>query len=315
MNILVTGGLGYKGSVLVPKLLNRGHNVIVYDIGWFGNYLPTNNTQNLRIIVDDILNINNHTFDKIDSCIHLASIANDPSTELNESLSWNVSCLGTRLLCEKLLKLNTKHIIYASSGSVYGIKPDNCIVNELESLNPISIYNKVKMCTESIINSYADKFSVSIFRPATVCGYSPRMRLDVAVNMLTYQAIKDGKIKVLGGEQFRPNVHIEDITNLYVESVENNHKYIGTYNVGFEDLKINEIAKKIQMKTNASIEHSESNDPRSYRMTSDKIIQRGFIPKYNVDNAIESIIDNYKNGKILDDINFYTVKKMLILGI
>src|SRR3990167_7493733 len=176
MKILVTGGCGYKGSVLVPKLLDYGHKVAVVDIMWFGNALIPH--QNLQVIEADIRYPEDSWFVGVEAVIHLASVANDPCTDLDPKLSWETSALGTMLLADRAVKHGVKKFIYASSGSVYGIS-DALHVVEDTPLLPISEYNKAKMVAERVLLSYADKMIVQIVRPATVCGYSPRMRLDV----------------------------------------------------------------------------------------------------------------------------------------
>ena len=211
--ILITGGCGYVGSVLVPKLLKLNYKVIVLDTQWFGINLKKN--KNLTIIKKDVRNISSKDLNGVKTVYHLASIANDPMGALDPELTWEISCLGTMKLLEASLKNKVKKIIYASSSSVYGIKKEKKVVENL-SLEPISIYNKAKMVAEIILLSYSDKINISIIRPATVCGISSRMRFDVSVNMLTYQALKNKKITVFGGDQVRPNIHIDDLVDLYI---------------------------------------------------------------------------------------------------
>ena len=246
MKILVTGGSGYKGAVLIPKLLKKGHKVINIDKQWFGLNLKNNkNLKNFRL---DVLDIKDKHMKNVDAVIHLASIANDPMAELDKNLSWETSALGTKILMDLAIKHRVKRIIYASSGSVYGIKKERK-VHEGLSLKPISLYNKVKMVTERLILSYKNKIDIFIIRPATVCGYSPRMRLDVTVNILTYSSIVKNKITVFGGKQIRPNIHIDDITDLYLFFLKCKKKLSGIYNAGFENSSINKIAKLVQKHT------------------------------------------------------------------
>ena len=305
--ILVTGGSGYKGHVLVPKLLEKGYKVLVLDTLWFGNYLTPN--KNLECINFDIRNISEFNFDDIDSIIHLASIANDPCGDLNPKLTWEVSALATMKLIEKAIKNKVKNFIYASSGSVYGIKEEEKVTEDLE-LTPISEYNKSKMIAERVLLSYADEINLTILRPATVCGLSKRMRLDVSVNLLTMSALSKGIITVLGGSQIRPNVHIEDICDSYLFFLDNPN-YNGIYNIGFENISILDIAKKIQNKLGSKIEIKDNNDdPRSYRLSSEKILKIGFKPKKNVENAIDEIILAYKNKELYDQEKNYNLKWM-----
>ena len=296
--ILVTGGCGYKGSILIPKLLNKGYYVVCLDTQWFGSYLEKRS--NLEIIKSDIRNIESLNLENVDSIIHLANVANDPAVELNPTMSWEVNVLAGQQLIDKAARENVKHFIFASSGSVYGVKSEHRVTEEL-SLVPISTYNKTKMVAERVFMSYADKMRVHCIRPATVCGLSPRMRLDVAVNLLTFQAVSRNKITVLGGSQIRPNIHIDDISDLYLHLLSNMHNIpSGFYNAGFENISILEIAQMIKNKTDCEINIEKSNDPRSYRQDSSKILETGFVPKKKVVNAIDEMIYAY-NKKILKD--------------
>ena len=296
--ILVTGGCGYKGSILIPKLLDKGYFVVCLDTQWFGSYLEK--SSNLEIIKSDIRNIDSLNLENIDSIIHLANVANDPAVEINPTMSWEVNVLAGQQLIDKAVRENVRHFIFASSGSVYGVKSEEKVTEEL-SLVPISTYNKTKMVAERVFMSYSDHIRVHCIRPATVCGLSPRMRLDVAVNLLTFQALSRNQITVLGGSQVRPNIHIDDITDLYLHLLSNMHSIpCGFYNAGFENLSILDIAKMIQIKTNCAINIEKSNDPRSYRQDSSKILGTGFSPKKKVANAIDEIIYAY-NKKILKD--------------
>jgi nucleoside-diphosphate-sugar epimerase len=306
MKILVTGGCGYKGHILVPKLLARGYIVHVLDTIWFGNYLKAH--ANLHIFKEDVRNIENINLDGIDCIIHLSSIANDPCGDLDPKLTWEVSALATMQLADKALRKGVKRFIYASSGSVYGVKEELQVTEDLE-LKPISEYNKTKMVAERVLLSYSKDMIVQILRPATVCGISPRMRLDVAVNMLTMQALTKGEITVFGGDQARPNVHIEDITDAYIHLIDH-PEAIGIFNVGFENITILEIANLIKKYIPTKITVTDSNDPRSYRVNSDKIVATGFKPKRNVENAIKEIIDAYKNGNLKNEDKFYNLKWM-----
>jgi len=232
--ILVTGACGYKGSVLVPKLLAKGYQVIAFDQQWFGNYLPENG--NLTVIKGDVIDTMSIPLTGVDAIIHLASIANDPCGDLDPKLTWETSALATMQLADRAKREGIKHFVYASSGSVYGVKGEEDVTEDL-TLEPLSEYNKTKMVSERVLLSYDDSMVVQIIRPATVCGLSPRMRLDVAVNMLTMQALNNGRITVFGGEQSRPNIHIDDITDLYVYLIEN-PQIKGIFNAGFENITV-----------------------------------------------------------------------------
>ena len=306
MNIFVTGACGYKGNVLVPKLLNAGHNVTAFDIMWFGNDLTHH--PNLNVVQGDICLTDSFSLEGFDAIIHLASIANDPAGDLDPKLTWEVSALATMRLADKASRQGVKHFIYASSGSVYGLKNEDQVTEEL-SLVPISEYNKTKMVAERVVLSYADDMVVQVVRPATVCGLSPRMRLDVSVNMLAMQALSKGEVTVLGGDQTRPNIHIDDITDLYLFLLER-PEVNGIYNAGFENLSIRQIAEVACRKTGARIRFLPSNDPRSYRVNSNKLLATGFKPRKTVENAIDEICAAFRSGKLRDQERFYTVSWM-----
>lgn len=306
MKLLVTGGCGYKGSVLVPKLLERGHDVTVLDIMWFGNFLPKH--PHLTVIEGDVRDVERINLDGVDAIIHLSSVANDPCGDLDPKLTWEISALATMQLADKAARHGIQRFIYASSGSVYGVQEQAQVTEDLE-LKPISEYNKTKMVGERVLLSYANDMAVQIVRPATVCGYSPRMRLDVSVNMLTMQALTSNRITVFGGTQTRPNIHIDDITDLYIFLLDH-PEYQGIYNAGFENISIMDIAQRVVKKVPADIVTSPSNDPRSYRVNSDKILATGFRPKKTVDDAISEIIEKVRSGELSNEDRYYNLKWM-----
>lgn len=306
MKIIVTGGCGYVGSVLVNKLIQK-HYVKVIDNQWFGNYLTKN--KNLEIEKLDIRDISDKLDIKgYDSIIHLANIANDPSVDLDPILSWEVNVLSAKKLIELCIKNKIKKFIYASSGSVYGIKNEENVTEDLD-LVPISTYNKTKMICERVFLSYKNDIDVLIARPATVCGYSPRMRFDVSVNLLTLQALKKKKITILGGDQTRPAIHINDMVSLYEHFLFSNIEN-GIYNAGFENISILELGKKIKQKINCEIEIKESNDPRSYRLSSEKLLKTGFKQNFFINDAIDQLKELYNNNKLIENDSCYTVKWM-----
>lgn len=306
MKILVTGACGYKGTVLVPKLLADGHDVTALDVMWFGNQLPRHDR--LRVLQHDVRDVDGIELAGIDAIIHLASVANDPCGDLDPKLTWEISALATMQLADKAARMGIRRFIYASSGSVYGVKEEEQVVEELE-LKPISEYNKTKMVAERVLLSYAQDMAIQIVRPATVCGYSPRMRLDVSVNMLTMQALTRGEITVFGGSQVRPNIHIDDITDLYVFLL-NHPEHCGVYNAGFENLSIMQIAEQVVAQIPAKIVVTESNDPRSYRVNSDKLLKTGFTPKKRVDDAVREIIVKFQRGELKDEDRFHNLRWM-----
>ncbi len=312
MKILVTGGCGYKGSVIIPLLLKEGHEILNIDTQWFGNYLDDHiNLTNIKL---DIRNINCEMLKNVESIIHLANIANDPAVELNPTLSWEVNVLAGQQMVDKASRMGVKQFIFASSGSVYGIKEEEKVTEDL-TLVPISVYNKTKMVAERVFLSYANQMRVHCIRPATVCGVSPRMRLDVSVNMLSFQALSKGIINVFGGSQTRPNIHINDIAAIYKHFLEHPEIPNGCYNAGFENLSIMEIANMIKESIGAEINITESNDPRSYRVDSQKLLDTGFKPKYTVQDAINQIKNAYERKELEDKDEFYTVKWMKKLNL
>ena len=306
MRIVVTGACGYKGSILVPKLLERGYEVLALDTMWFGNFLSDH--PSLTVRNTDVRNIDEIDLQKDDVIIHLSSVANDPCGDLDPKLTWEISALATMQLADKAVRNGATRFIYASSGSVYGIKEEEQVTEDLE-LKPISEYNKTKMVAERVLLSYADKMSIQIIRPATVCGLSPRMRLDVSVNMLTMQAVKNGEITVFGGKQTRPNIHIDDITDIYLFMLDH-PEHQGIFNAGFENISILQIAERAAQKTGAKITVTESNDPRSYRINSDRLLETGFAPRKTVNDAIDEIIATYNAGKLHDEERWYNLKWM-----
>jgi nucleoside-diphosphate-sugar epimerase len=243
-----------------------------------------------------------------DAIIHLSSVANDPCSDLDPLLTWEISCLATMRLADQAVRQGVPHFIYASSGSVYGLKDEDQVTEDLE-LIPLSEYNKTKMVGERVLLSYSDRMVVQIIRPATVCGLSPRMRLDVAVNLLTMQALTKGEITVLGGEQTRPNIHMDDITDLYCFLL-NRPDVTGVYNAGFENISILDIAKMATRHANARITIKPSNDPRSYRVNSDKLLATGFKPKKNVEDAIIEICKAFHEGSLKDEARFHNLRWM-----
>lgn len=307
MHILLTGGCGYVGSVLTPELLDSGVDVTVVDAMWFGNYLPDH--KNLKVIRQDIRDVDNIPMDGVDAVIHLANVSNDPCGELNAKLSWEVNTLATMQLVERAIRHRVRQFIYASSGSVYGVKDEPEVTEDLPLL-PISDYNKTKMVSERVLLSYKDSILLQNIRPATICGYSPRMRLDLSVNMLTMQALTNGRITVFGGEQIRPNIYMKDMVAIYLHFLRQGEKAQGIYNAGFENMSIIDIAKKVTEFVPADIVVSKSNDPRSYRLNSDKLLNTGFKPKYGVVNGIQDVIEAFQSGKLRDEAGCYNIQTM-----
>lgn len=307
MNILLTGGCGYVGTPLTQSLIDRGHKVTVIDVQWFGNFLPSH--PNLTVIKEDVRNADCVPMTGMEVVIHLANIANDPCSDLNPKLSWEVNALATMRLVERAIAHGMRQFIFASSGSVYGVKEELEVTEEL-SLVPISDYNKTKMVAERILLSYSDKILVNIIRPATVCGYSPRMRLDLSVNMLAMQALVNKRITVFGGDQVRPNIHLQDMLRVYHHFLENGARMPGIYNAGFENISITEIAQRVAKRVSAEIVVTPSNDPRSYRLSSKKLLATNFAPKFTVDDGIRDVIEAYRSGRLHDEDRWYNIRTM-----
>jgi nucleoside-diphosphate-sugar epimerase len=308
--IIVTGGCGFVGQPLTTALLEIGHQVRVIDAMWFGNHLPDH--ENLEIIESDIRNLEESFFEGVDTVFHLANVANDPCSDLNSKLNWEVNALASMQLVEMAIKKKVRQFVFASSGSVYGVKEEALVTEEL-SLVPISDYNKTKMISERVLLSYANKILITCIRPATVCGYSPRMRLDLSVNMLTLQALTNQKITVFGGNQTRPNINIKDLVSVYLHTLENPEKMAGIFNAGFENLSIMEIAERVVHHVPSEIIVSESNDPRSYRLSSQKLLDTGFEPVSSVEEGILELIDAYRSGKLGMEERYFNVKTMVRL--
>jgi nucleoside-diphosphate-sugar epimerase len=294
--LLVTGGCGYVGSRLTQALLARGHAVTVLDTMWFGNFLPPH--PRLTLLLHDMRKIDAVDLSGFDTIFHLANIANDPAVELNPYASWDVNVLATMRLADRAARQGVKQIVFASSGSVYGVTPEPRVTEEMD-LNPISEYNKTKMVAERVILSYGMSLMATIIRPATVCGPSPRMRLDLTVNLLTMQALTNGAMTVLGGGQIRPNIHIDDLVEVYLFALD--HRLAGVYNAGFENLSILEIAQRIASRVPAEVQILPSNDPRSYRQCSDRLVAAGFAPTRNVAAAVDELAVLYAAGQLRDE--------------
>jgi nucleoside-diphosphate-sugar epimerase len=303
---MVTGGCGYVGTKLTQALLDRTpHDVHVLDTLWFGNHLEPHPRLTIRAM--DVRQIDTVDLHPYDTIFHLANIANDPSVELNLYASWEVNVLAGMRLVDRAARHGVKQFIFASSASVYGVKEEPRVTEDLELL-PISEYNKTKMVAERVLLSYRDVMTTTVIRPATVCGWSPRMRLDVVVNLLTMQALEHGRMTVLGGDQVRPNIHIDDLVDLYLFSLET--RLDGVFNAGFENISVLDIAKLVAAQTPAEVAVLPSNDPRSYLVCSDKLLGTGFAPKRDVATAIREMIEAYRSGRLTNDPAWHNVKWM-----
>lgn len=329
-SVLVTGGAGYCGSILVPDLLNVGYKVTVYDVMYYGSdHLPLDNP-NLTVVEGDIRDTKNLAkhLQGIDAVANLACISNDASFELDESLSTTVNLDAFEPMIIAAKQAGVKRFVYASSSSVYGVS-DEPDVTEDHPLVPLTLYNKYKgMCEPQLFAHTDDGFVGVVFRPATVCGYGPRQRLDVSVNILTNHAINKGKITVFGGDQLRPNLHIQDYSDVVqlllsapAEKIAN-----GVYNVGYQNKSIMEIAQIVKSvverefpeKGELPIDVTSSDDPRSYHINSDKIKRElGFAPAHTIEQAVEGLCKAFKNDELpnsFDDDQYFNVRTMKALG-
>jgi nucleoside-diphosphate-sugar epimerase len=316
--IFITGGAGYVGSVLTPYLINKGHTITVFDLMLYGDTLKKG--KNLNIIKGDIRNTEllKEAIKGNEIVIHLACISNDPSFELNPTLGKEINLDAFTPLVEISKNLGVKKFIYASSSSVYGVKIEKN-VNENMSLEPLTDYSIFKADCEKILFKYKSKDFVTVtLRPATVCGYSPRQRLDLVVNILTNLAYHYREITIFGGNQLRPNIHIQDMVRAYELFINmENEKINGKiFNVGFENLTINQLASKVQkvIGSDVKIKKLPTNDYRSYHISSKKIQDElGFVTNFSILNAIEDLKHAFEK-KLLSDClineNYFNIKKM-----
>ena len=324
--VLITGGAGYVGSLLTPTLLDLGYEVVVYDVMYFGSrHLPVENPS-LTVVEGDIRDSDRfrQACEGVDAVIHLACISNDPSFELDDALSTtiNYDCFEPLVVAAKAQ--GARRFIYASTSSVYGIS-DSPHVREDHPLVPLTHYNKFKgLCEPLLFKHQSDDFTCVTIRPSTVCGYAPRCRLDLTVNILTNHAVQKRKITVFGGEQYRPNLHIKDMVRLYEMLLELPKEKIAgeTFNAGYRNMKVMEIAEVVKRVVEEEfpdlapieIERTESDDNRSYRVTSDKIAEKlGFVPQFTVEDAVRDLCHAFKEGSLPESFDndwYYNVRTM-----
>lgn len=325
MKIMVTGGAGYVGSKLVPQLLEAGHKVVSFDMEWFGRLSDHENLTQVKGDIRD-LPLYSHSVAGCDMVIHLACISNDTSCGLDEKLSTSVNYDAFEPLVVASKLMGVKRFIYCSSSSVYGVSdaPD---ITEDHPLVPLTLYNKYKgMCEPLLFKHINDVFTGVVIRPATVCGYAPRQRFDLTVNILTNHAVQKGIITVFGGNQKRPNLHIQDMCDVYELMINAPHDKIQSqiFNVGFQNMTLTEIADlvkgvvKKEMGIEADIEFKSSTDNRSYHVNSDKILKvLGWKPKHSIEDAVRDLCKAFKAGLFKDSLTnpiYLNVQQLIAHG-
>lgn len=321
--VLVTGGAGYVGAVLVPKLLAAGYRVNVLDLFLYGEHVldAVREDSGLRLIKGDLRDAATvaQAVEGCDAVIHLACISNDPSFELDPDLGKSINFDPFRPLVEQARAAGVHRFVFASSSSVYGVKEEENVTEELE-LEPLTDYSRFKaMCEDILLEYQSPEFTTVILRPATVCGYSPRLRLDLTVNILTNHAINNGRIRVFGGSQYRPNIHIEDVTDLYVQLLQLPDEQVAgrIWNAGYENHTVQAIAETVRDvvgQDDVTIATEPTDDLRSYRISSEKIRRDiGFFPKHSIADAVRDLKSAFDAGKIPDSMTddvYFNIKTM-----
>lgn len=327
-NVLVTGGAGYVGSALVPRLLEVGHTVTVLDLYIYGHAVfdTVGNHPRLIQIKGDLRNLPavEKAVAGCQSVIHLACISNDPSYELDPELGRSINYDAFRPLVRAAKSAGVERFIYASSSSVYGVKDEPEVTEDLAP-EPLTDYSRFKAkCEEVLEEERAPGFATLTVRPSTVCGYAPRQRLDVIVNILTNHAIVNRKIRVFGGSQMRPNIHIDDMCRIYEVALDLPAEKIDgkVYNVGFDNATVMELAhivKGVVEKDNhyggtIDLEVVPTDDNRSYKVSSKKIADElGFVPEKTIEDAVRDLLAAFKDGRLkhtMDDIGYYNIRTM-----
>lgn len=322
--VLVTGGAGYVGSVLVPLLLAAGYRVRVLDLFIYGEHvfdeIPASHRSALEIFKGDMRDqiLLRRALVGCDAVIHLACISNDPSFELDPSLGRSINYDAFLPLVDISKESGVSRFIYASSSSVYGVKDEPNVTEDLPR-EPLTDYSKFKaMCEDELEKRRSPGFTTLTLRPATVCGWSPRLRLDLSVNILTNHAVNKGKITVFGGSQLRPNFHVRDCAELYVKCLAFPSGLIDgkVFNAGYQNLALGEIAEKVRevVGGKVEIETTPTNDNRSYHISSDKIARElGFTPRFTIEDAIRELTEAFRTGKTTDPLNnplYFNIKRM-----
>ena len=320
--VLVTGGAGYVGAVLVPKLLAEGYLVRVLDLYMYGQGVldSVKDHPNLEQVKGDMRDraLLERVIPGCDAVIHLACISNDPSFELDPALGKSINYDAFSPLVDVSKACGVRRFVFASSSSVYGVRDEQNVTENLE-LRPLTDYSKYKaLCEDVLLEKRESGFTTVILRPATVCGYSPRLRLDLIVNILTNHAVNNRKITVFGGQQMRPNIHIGDVTDMYVDSLRWSDDLVDgeIFNAGYDNHKVLEIAEITRnvVGDDVSISSTPTDDNRSYHISSDKIKrQLGFVPNFSIEDAVADLVGAFQTGKISDPLTatrYYNIKTM-----
>ena len=321
-HILVTGGAGYVGSALVPRLLVRGYRITVLDLYLYGErvFSEYHDHPHLREVKGDLRDekVVGNAVQGCDAVIHLACISNDPSFELNPELGKSINLDAFRPLVEKSVAAGVRRFVYASSSSVYGTKNEPN-VHEGMTLEPLTDYSRFKADCEQILLEYqSNDFTTVTIRPATVCGYAPRQRLDVVVNILTNLAYHKREITIFGGDQLRPNIHIQDMVDAYVVVLEAAREKVAgkIFNTGYENQPVRELAEEIKavVGEDVSLVTTATDDNRSYHISSQKIADElGFVAKRTIKEAAKDLISAFEDGLLPDslvDERYFNIKRM-----
>jgi len=323
--VLVTGGAGYVGAVLVPKLLARGYRTRVLDLYLYGDDVLNGVAGNPRLeqIKGDIRDrrLIERAMSGCDAVIHLACISNDPSFELDPDLGRSINYDAFFDLVAVAKQSGVGRFIYASSSSVYGVKAEQNVTEEL-ALEPLTDYSKYKaLCEEVLLKEQSPDFTTAVLRPATVCGYSPRLRLDLTVNILTNYAVNAHRITVFGGAQKRPNIHVDDMADVYLRLLDAPAEQIAgkTFNAGYENHTVGQLAEMIRSVVGGATEivTTPTDDNRSYHISSEKIRRElGFAPTHTIEDAVRGLVANFEAGRIpnpMTDRRYYNIKTMQAL--
>jgi nucleoside-diphosphate-sugar epimerase len=319
--VLITGGAGYAGAVLVPKLLQQGLRVRVLDLYLYGTdvfdtFADDPNLEQVKGDLRDVATVR-RAVAGCDAVLHLACISNDPSFELDPALGKSINYDAFLPLVRAAKDAGARRFIFASSSSVYGVKREPEVTEEL-ALEPLTDYARFKaMCEEVLFRERQPGFETLTVRPATLCGWSPRLRLDLSVNILTSHAVRRGTITVFGGEQQRPNLHVEDMADFYVQALQWPATLVDgkTFNVGCENLKIIEIAELVRrvVGPEVRVERTGTNDHRSYRVSAEKARRElGFVPRRGIEQAVRDLTAAFRDGRVgdPDDCRYHNIKTM-----